>query len=150
MTPEQRQFLMDLDQDGEQSPDGVVEAARPESSPIHSLIPWDDAELGNKARLEVARKLLGRIRVEYVHHVREIRQPVYIRNPNLPHREAGYIKVSLLRTNEESAQMALRAEISQVAARIERVRAIARGLNLEDECETQLRALILEAAELAS
>lgn len=47
------------------SPQDVVEAAEPKSSPLHSHFEWDDTEAGRKYRLEQARQLI-RVSVEMI------------------------------------------------------------------------------------
>jgi len=149
MTPDQKAFLLTLDRDGHLTPDEVVEAARPDDSPIHDCFTWSNEEAGQRYRLNEARSLIRRVRIEYVHHVREIRMPVYVRDPERPANEQGYVKTKLLVTRGEAAMAALQAELDQVAARIERARVIARGLDLEAECERQLIRLVCEPSVVA-
>lgn len=47
------------------SPELVVEAARPKSSPLHDQFTWDDTEAAQKFRILEAKKLL-RVTVEYL------------------------------------------------------------------------------------
>lgn len=54
------QFLETL---GEFTPKDVVNAARPENSPIHSEFTWNDFEAAEKHRLNEARHLVNRITV---------------------------------------------------------------------------------------
>lgn len=51
--------------DGELRAGDVVEAAKPESSPLHSQFDWEDTEAAHKWRLHQARNLI-RVTVEYV------------------------------------------------------------------------------------
>ncbi len=44
--------------DGELRPEAVVEAARPEDSPLHHSFTWDDSIAAHKWRLEQARALI--------------------------------------------------------------------------------------------
>lgn len=149
MTPEQRKFISDLDQDGNISPEDLLTAAEPEDSPIHDLFEWDNATAGHKFRVDQARSVITRFRVEYVHHVREIRAPVYIRNPELPKRESGYVRLSLLKTREEAAAEALQREINAVAGLVARTRAVADGLGLQEMCEEKLSALLTPKVAVA-
>lgn len=48
-------------------PSKVVEAARPETSPLHSEFEWDDSKAGREYRLEQARRLI-RVAVTVVEH----------------------------------------------------------------------------------
>lgn len=51
--------------DGVLKPEAVVEAARPEESPLHSRFTWDDGEAANQYRIWQARQLI-RVSVELV------------------------------------------------------------------------------------
>ena len=44
----------------------VVEAARPENSPLHSQFEWNDEEAAEKYRLTQARALIRRVKISYV------------------------------------------------------------------------------------
>jgi hypothetical protein len=50
--------LSALAQRGKLDPVAVVEAARPESSPLHDRFTWDDSEAAHQFRLIEARKLI--------------------------------------------------------------------------------------------
>jgi hypothetical protein len=52
--------------DGVLVPEAVVEAARPEASPLHSRFTWDDSEAAHQYRIWQARQLI-RVTVEIVH-----------------------------------------------------------------------------------
>ena len=45
-------------------PQAVVDAARPESSPLHKRFEWDDSVAGEKYRIEQARRLIVSYRIE--------------------------------------------------------------------------------------
>ena len=51
--------------DGMVLPEVVVDAARPESSPLHKYFTWEDTEAAEKWRIHEARNLL-RVTVEYI------------------------------------------------------------------------------------
>lgn len=44
--------------------EAVVEAARPEESPLHDWFTWDDSEAARQWRLQQARQLIIRVKVE--------------------------------------------------------------------------------------
>ena len=52
-----------LEQLGEFTPSDIVEAARPETSPIHEDFEWDDLAAAEKYRVDQARHLVNRISV---------------------------------------------------------------------------------------
>lgn len=149
MTPEQRAYLLSLDRDGEIRADDVVAAAEPENSPIHDLFEWDDEEAGARYRLSQARTLIRSVRVQYIAPepvVREIRAIEYVRNPLLAAKEQGYMRTGVMRSQEEVAQAALRAELERVASMVQRTRMVAARLGLDAECEAGLRAILVAEA----
>lgn len=48
------------------SPTNFLEAARPETAPLHDLFEWDDTQAANEYRLEQARRILRSIEVVVV------------------------------------------------------------------------------------
>ena len=149
MTPEQREFIDSLDRDGTLTPATLEEAARPRQSPIHDLFTWDSKVGAYRWRLQEARELIGRVRVEYVKHVREVRSPVYVRDPDVPKKEQGYVRVGLLRTRGDSAREALEYELARVAALVARTRAIAAELGRSSQCEDRLAVILAPPMEEA-
>lgn len=150
MSPEQRQFILSLDRDGQIAPDDVLAAAEPADSPIHDWFTWDDSVAGHRYRLGEAREIIKRVRVNYIQSepkVREIRVAEYIHDPDLPQGQQGYIRAGLLRTREESAMAALQAELDRVQSMVDRARMIAAQLGLEAECEAGLRAILAPRAK---
>lgn len=53
------------DQNKRLTPALVVDAARPEESPLHSRFEWDDKVAGEAYRLDQARRLIRSVRVVY-------------------------------------------------------------------------------------
>lgn len=50
---------------GELTPAGVVDAARPEKSPLHERFEWDDQVAGEEFRRLQASELIRSVRIEY-------------------------------------------------------------------------------------
>ncbi len=50
---------------GELTPDAIVDAARPDSNPLHKLFTWDDTVAGQLHRRNEARLILRNLRIEY-------------------------------------------------------------------------------------
>lgn len=141
----QRAFLLSLDRDGEITPDDVVVAATPEDSPIHGLFLWDNEVAGQRYRLDQARDLIRRVKVNYIpgdKDIRQIRVSEYVHDPLLPQGEQGYTRTALLRSREDGARAALDAELARVASMVERARMIAVHLGLSAECEAGLQEII--------
>lgn len=55
--------LRALADEGQLTASVVVEAATPESSPLHRHFTWDDSQAGNAWRLSEARQIIRRVRV---------------------------------------------------------------------------------------
>lgn len=51
---------------GELVPEDVVEAARPRNHPLHECFEWNDTEAGKQYRIQQARRLIMRVRIEWV------------------------------------------------------------------------------------
>lgn len=145
MNKVQREFVLSLDRDGEVAPADVLAAAIPEDSPIHGLFLWDDGVAGQRYRLDQARDLIRRVKVNYVpgtKTIRQIRVSEYVHDPLLPQGQQGYSRTTLLRTRQGGALAALAAEIARVSAMVERARMIAAHLGLSAECEVGLQGIL--------
>ena len=65
------------------TPETVVEAARNPRSPLHSQFEWDDGAAGESYRLQQARALIKRVRVDVVRADQTvIHAPVFVRAPS--------------------------------------------------------------------
>jgi hypothetical protein len=68
------------------SPDAIVDVARPLSSPIHALFPWNDRDAAEAQRRAVARKLIGQleiVRVRVLHGRAESARAFYsVKSPD--------------------------------------------------------------------
>jgi hypothetical protein len=74
------------DEAGELTPDLVLEAARDETSPLHSHFEWDDSEAAEKWRQEQARRLIRSVRIVYreatdAERKRTVRKYVSVQQP---------------------------------------------------------------------
>jgi hypothetical protein len=63
-----QEYLLALYQDNDNSltPAMVVDAARPEDSPIHLCFEWDDEAAAEKHRQDQARVLIRRVRIKFI------------------------------------------------------------------------------------
>lgn len=65
------------------TPETVVEAARNPRSPLHSQFEWDDGVAGEAYRIQQARALIKRVRVDVVRADQTvIYAPVFVRSPD--------------------------------------------------------------------
>ena len=106
------------DKRGRLTPQEIVEAARPEDSILHGCFEWDDGKAAEAWRLEQARELIRRVKIEVVVEERTIRTVAYVRDPDREPAEAGY--QSILRVTKAGAGDVLRAELEAIGAHMER------------------------------
>jgi hypothetical protein len=133
---------------GDLTADAVVEAARPKDSPLHGFFEWDNRQAADSYRLTQARTLIRKVRIEVgtltpisfhpdmlrppIPEAVSVRVPAFVRKPNLPSGEQGYVDVRALARDPEAAREALLAEFAQVGALLRRARGLALALGLAD------------------
>ncbi|MEM0143270.1 MAG: hypothetical protein QXL94_04890 [Candidatus Parvarchaeum sp.] len=103
-----------ISHDGFLRPEDVVEAARPESSPLHHYFDWDDSEAAAKWRLEQARRII-RTPVVIVHsEVEPIRAYVSMKQDR-PIKK-GYRAVTEVIKEEELRRQLLKQAMEELRA----------------------------------
>ncbi len=127
--------------DGTITPDAVVEAAKPKDHPLHSYFEWKNTTAGHLYRVEQARALIARVRMRVDTNVREIRAPLYVRDPDKPTKEQGYVSLPKLVTDAERAGRAMMQEVLYARAALNRARNIADALGLADDVEALLSGI---------
>jgi hypothetical protein len=136
MADQVAEILLGLERDnGRLLPVDVVEAARPEDSPLHSRFEWDDTEAAVKYRLSQARALIRTVKIDVVVHEIPLSVTGYVRDPDADARAAGYRSVVSLRTEEDSARAAIVNEMTRVAAAVRRAKAVAAVLGVGADIE---------------
>ena len=129
-----------LESEGKLTPEEVVEAARNPDSVLHEEIWFDtEAEAAMEARYNRARSLIRSVKVEVRTSTIVLNATRYVHDPSLPPKEAGYISITRLRTDDERARQALMAETQRVKNSADRARDIAVGIGLESEVEEMLQ-----------
>ena len=113
------------DRRGRLSAEEVLEAARPVASPLHGFFEWDDSKAAEAHRLEQARDLIRRVKIELEFEERVIQTPKYVRDPSRGAKESGYI--SILKVNRETARDIMRRELNALGGDLGRVLRIAQG-----------------------
>jgi hypothetical protein len=100
--PEIRAAIMAVKEDEMISPEKVVEAAKPKTSPLHDYFTWEDGEAAHQWRLEQARHLI-RVVVDIIElpdkSQREVR--VFVSLPSDRNSEGGYRVMSRVLDDEE-------------------------------------------------
>jgi len=75
----------------------VVDAARPEDSPIHSMCSWDDAEEAEKYRQHVARKhIRATVEITVVKSDRQAKPQEVAISERVHSREGGYKRIEVV------------------------------------------------------
>lgn len=123
------------------TPAAVVEDAVDEASPLHSYLTWDDSEAAHKQRLSEARRLIRSVRI-IVHETHVTIRPVsWVRDPDLPSAQPGYVSTRSLVTDRDRARRAIEAELERVGLVLKRTRDLALTLDMEAEVDAFLEEL---------
>ncbi len=122
--------------DGRLLPEDVVARASDPDHPLHSFFEWDDAKAGHSHRLDQARALIRRVRVDV--NVRDVplRVPAYVRDPSAEVGEAGYIATSRVAADEDRARAVVVEEMKRVSQAVRRARTLAIALDCAADLET--------------
>lgn len=129
------------DNNGTLTPDLIVEDARNPSSPLHEEFEWDDTVAAHQHRLSQARTVIRTIHITDHYRTATILRPEWVRDPDLPANQAGYISLASLESDHDRAVRALDMELSRVSSLLKRAREIAMTLNLVDEIDVYIAAL---------
>jgi len=102
-----RSAIMAVKEDGVISPEKVVDAARPKTSPLHDYFIWDDGEAARQYRLEQARRLI-RVVVDVIElpdkSQREVR--VFVSLPSDRNADGGYrVMAQVLESEDKKKEM---------------------------------------------
>jgi len=123
MTAEQTEFIRTLETSrGKLDPAQLIEAARDENSPLHSCFEWDDSAAAAQWRMEQARELIRRVRIEVTVEETTIRTVQYVRDVDAPADQAGY--ANIMRIRKPQAVDVVAAEWSAVYAHAKRAHSI--------------------------
>lgn len=127
--------------DGTLTAKGVLKKAKAKTHELHGQFDWNDTIAGGKWRLEQARRLIRSVVVEVKEGNRTIAAPVWVRNPDQPPAEQGYVTLSVLRRDADRSHAALVAEFAAAGNHLRRARDIAWYLNAADKVDQILRDL---------
>ena len=120
MTEIQKRFITGLEKAGRITAPAVLDAARPASSPIHDCFDWNDSEAAEKWRLEQARELIRRVKIELVYQEVSVRTVKYVADPA---RNDGY--TDIVKARAPSLSEIMSAEWRNVLALAQRAQSIA-------------------------
>lgn len=102
------------DRRGRLTPQEVVEAARPDGSALHGCFEWDDSKAAESYRIEQARELIRRVKIEVTIEERTVRTVAYVRDTEREAGDSGYRAV--LKITKTSAADMMRNELEAVSA----------------------------------
>lgn len=118
---------------GTLTPRAVVDDASDPRSPLHSQFEWDNDLAADKYRIEQARRLIRKVRVDVEIEEIAVSTVRYVHDPQLPAGEQGYVEAASLRSDEDLAREALAHELERVKAALDRARNVSQALGLEGE-----------------
>lgn len=116
---------------GKVTPDLLIKESQRPNAVCHKDFTWDDAAAGIKCRRQEAREIIHSVEIEYRLEDRVVRTVKYVRDPECPPGEQGYVSVQSLHGHKEQARAALAAEFEKVEAQLNRARDLAVALGLE-------------------
>jgi hypothetical protein len=110
----------------------VEEAADP-THPLHERFVWDDAEAGQRYRIEQARGLIQAVgEITVAEDGESYVTPHYVRDPGAALRQQGYISLADVPSRSQTARDVLAAEVDRIIALVDRAVAIAFAVGLAD------------------
>ena len=149
MTPETIDRIRSLEEkDGTLTAESVLNDAANPASPLHSHFQWDDSKAAHAYRIDQARTLIRSVRLVITTNEVAVRTVAYVRDPNKPAQEGGYINTFRLRKTPDDARRARMAEIERANNAMDRALAVARSLGLEAEINS-IRASLAQIKEAA-
>jgi len=105
-----REELHSLMSEGRLRPEDVVDAARNPNSALHSYFTWDDSDAAAAYRLQEARALIKRVKVDGVRTDGEVvRVPSFIRS------NGGYQETQVVTVNKPDHYSAILITLAQVS-----------------------------------
>lgn len=135
---------------GALTPEAVVEDARDPDSPLHDYFEWDVRLAAEKHWLDTARSIIRSVEVVVRTERVEVKAPVYVRDPDRPSGEAGYVAVKHIRSDYDAAEAVLKSDAQRVMEMYRRLIANTINLGLEETLDARLTVLSQEMRGLAS
>lgn len=133
MKPEVENRIRELHEKyGEVTADIIIDDARDPDSPLHAEFEWDLEKAALNHWRERARKLITEINFKVVKRKNQIPTEVvaYVRNPDKPHREQGYISTVVVKNDKEMARRVVVQECERAMAGFERVYKVAEAVDI--------------------
>lgn len=130
--------------------DLLKEEAREVDHPWHKSFEWDDAIAGERYRTEQARAIIRRFRVVQTTEQHVYEAIAYVRNPDKPTHEQGYIATFKVPSGSELARRSIDREIQAVRSAVFRCRSLASRWGLLEETDQRLSELLARSKRATS
>ena len=114
--------------DGRPKPETVVADARSPSSPLHDYFDWNDETAAHARRLDVARRLIGCVRVVIHRGKTTMSTPHYVHDPALGPGKQGYVDMPNVMSNDDTRRDVMIQELNRAASSLVRARGVAAAL----------------------
>jgi len=134
--------FVELEREGQLTPEEVVAEAKQPESPLHDLFDWNIARSAERYWIMRARHLIGTITVIIHTETATYTIPKYVRSPDVPARQQGYSTIDRVRIDPTLARRALITECERVASSLKRAREIAVGLSMEEDFDQILERIV--------
>ena len=119
------------DENGNLTPEAVVNEARDEASLLHPYFEWDDIVAGEAFRLNQARTLIRSFYISYQTETERIECHAYVRDPEMDKNVQGYRHVKYIRADEEAKLQTIESELLRVVSILGRAKEISLTLGLD-------------------
>jgi hypothetical protein len=116
------------DAEGRLTADLVIKAAKNPRHPLHDVFEWDDSKAGHAWRIEQARSLIARVRLQVSET--EIRI-AYVRDPAAEPDKQGYRATVNLADDKDQAREVVLAELYRIGACLLRAKQMADSVGIE-------------------
>lgn len=127
---------------GRLTPDDVVADAKRKDSPLHAMFEWDVKKAAAQHWVDTARAIIGSVEVRVTMDHITVRVPFYVRDPSAKSDEQGYIAVSALSRDHDSARVAIINEFQRAADQLRRARHLAMALGLANEIDGIVASIV--------
>jgi len=121
------------DAEGRLTPNAVIKAAANPRHPLHDAFEWDDTKAGHAYRIDQARALIARVRIEVTETDIRI---AYVRDPGAESESQGYRATAILADNKQQARLAVLAELYRVLTCLNRAVDVAQAVDIEADIQS--------------
>lgn len=129
---ERLQYLASL-HDHRLTPQIVIDDARDGDSPLHDCFTWDIEKAAYKQLLHEARQLIRSVKIEFKIESVKVNTVAYVRDPDKPSDEPGYISVDKVKSDREASRLILIDEFRRAGSALRRAQRLAKYFELENQ-----------------